>query len=378
MVLGMLFLTFSNADIQFAEKELTWKTYTTEKALPTTCQVKIIYWKEFAKVTLDENVEDFVMHVSSLRSRMTIHPAREAQLALLLAKQVTVPTKYSDFADVFLEKSANVLLELTGANEHLIKLEKGKQTPYGLIHNLGPVELETLKTYIKTNLANGFIWTSKSPAGALILFVRKPNGSACLCVDYQWLNNLTIENWYPLSLISESLDWLGRAKQFTQLDLTSTYHRMRIKEGDKWKTAFQTWYGHFEYHEMPFWLFNAPASFQGYINKILAKKLNIFVIVYLDDILIYIEDPGQAHVNAVRWVLKELRKNSLFANLKKCHFYKDEVRFLGYVVSAHRVKMKEERIDAVRIGLNQNPYLIFRFFSILPIFIVVSFKALVR
>ena len=99
---------------------------------------------------------------------------------------------------------------------------------------------------------------------------------------------------------------------------------------------------------MLFRLCNAPASFQGYINKILAKKLNIFVIVYLDDILIYTEDPGQAHVDAVRWVLEELRKNGLFANLKKCRFHKDEVRFLEYVMSAQGVRMEEKKIDAVK------------------------------
>ena len=134
---------------------------------------------------------------------------------MLLAKEVTVPTKYLDFADVFLEKSANVLPEQTGANEHVIKPEEGKQTPYGPIYSLGPVELETLKTYIKTNLSNGFIQTSKSPADAPILFVRKPNGNFCLYVDYQGLNNLTIKNWYPLSLIGESLDRLRQAKQLT-------------------------------------------------------------------------------------------------------------------------------------------------------------------
>ena len=223
---------------------------------------------------------------------MTIHPAREAQLALLLAKEVTVPTKYSDFADIFSEKSANVLPERTRANKHAIKLEKGKQPPYRPIYSLGLVELETLKTYIKTNLSNGFIQASKSPAGAPILFVRKLDGRFRLCVNYRGLNNLTIKNWYPLLLIGKSLNRLGRAKQFTQLDLTSAYHWMRIKEGDEWKTAFRTWYGHFEYQVMPFGLSNAPASFQGYINKILAEKLDIFVIVYLDDILIYTEDPG--------------------------------------------------------------------------------------
>ena len=109
---------------------------------------------------------------------------------------------------------------------------------------------------------------------------------------------------------------------------------MGIKEGDEWKTAFRTWYNHFEYKVMPFGLSNILASFQGYINKILANKLNIFVIVYFDDIFIYTKNPDQAYINAVWWVLKELRKNNLFAKLKKCRFHKDKVRFLGYIVSA--------------------------------------------
>ena len=301
VVLGMPFLTLSNADIKFAQKELTWRSYTTAEALPTTKRVEIIDRKEFAKAALDEHVEAFVVHVTSLSlNSMSIHPAREAQIASLVAEEVKIPTEYSDFSDVFSEEKASILPEATELNQHAIELQEGQQPPYGPIYSLGPVELEMLKTYIKTNLANGFIRPSKSPAGALILFVGKPDGSLRLCVDYRGLNNLTIKNQYPLPLIGESLDRLGRAKRFTQLDLTSAYHRMRIKEGDEWKTAFRTRYGHFEYQVMPFRLSNAPASFQGYINKILAEKLDIFVIVYLDDILIYTEDPGQGHVEAVR------------------------------------------------------------------------------
>ena len=261
VVLDMLFLIFSNADVQFAKKELIWRTYTTKKAFPTTRQVEIIDWKKFAKAAFNKNVEVVVMHVSSLGSRMTIHPATKAQLALLLAKKVTVPTKYSDFADVFLQKSANILLEQTGLNEHGNKLEESKQPPYGPIYSLGPVKLETFKTYIKTNLANGFIRALKSPASTPILFVHKLNDSLCLCVNYWGLNNLTIKNRYPLPLIGKSLDWLGQAKRFTQLKLTSAYHRMRIKEGNEWKTVFRTRYGHFEYQVMLFGLSNAPASF---------------------------------------------------------------------------------------------------------------------
>ena len=123
---------------------------------------------------------------------------------------------------------------------------------------------------------------------------------------------------------------------------------MRIREGDKWKTAFRTQYGYFKYQVMPFGFSNAPAIFQGYVNKILAEKLDVFVIVYLDDILIYTEDPGQAHVEAVWWVLDNLRRHGLFANLKKCRFHQDEVCFLGYVVSAQGIQMEDERIEAVK------------------------------
>ena len=279
---------------------------------------------------------------------MAIHPTRKAQMASLIAEKLQIPSEYSDFSNIFLEEKASILPEAIELNLHAIKLQEGQQPLYGPIYSLGPVELETLKTYIETNLANGFIRPSKSPAGAPILFVGKPDGSLRLCVDYRGLNNLTIKNRYPLPLIGESLDRLGRAKRFTQLDLTSAYHRMRIKEGDEWKTAFRTRYRHFEYQVMPFRLSNAPASFQDYINKILAEKLDIFVIVYLDDILIYTKDPGQGHVEAVRWVLDVLRRHRLFANLKKCQFHKDEVCFLGYIVSAQGVRMEDEQIEAVK------------------------------
>ncbi len=252
-----------------------------------------------------------------------MHPLKKAQIAHLKADKAPtkVLSKYADFADVFSPKLAAELPEHTGINDHAIELVDDRQPPYGPTYSLGPVELETLKAYIKNNLASGFIRLSKSPTRASILFDKKPDGSLSLCVDYQGLNNLTIKNWYPLLLVGELLNWLGRARHFTQLDLTNVYHRMRIREGNEWKTAFRTHYGHFEYQVMPFGLINAPAMFQDYINKILAEKLDVFVIVYLDDILIYTESEGEEHVQAVRWVLDQLRKHSLYANLKKCRFH---------------------------------------------------------
>ena len=238
-----------------------------------------------------------MVHFSALEAllgsaKRTIHSARAAQIAAL--KQDKAPTKvlpkYADYADVFSFDMAMELPENTGINKHAIELQNGMQPPYGQIYSLGLVELETLKTYIETHLKTGFIQPSKSPTGAPILFDRKPDGSFWLCVNYRSLNNLTIKNWYPLLLIGEALNRLGGAKQFTQLNLTSAYHRMWIKEGKEWKTVFRTQYPHFKYQVMLFGLSNVLASFQGYINKILAEKLDVFVIVYLDDIVIYTEN----------------------------------------------------------------------------------------
>ena len=351
MVLRMLFLTMSNADVDFQARNLQWRSYTTGDVLPTTRRVELIGKKEFVAAALDPEHEAFVFHVAALSVDPgdEVHPSRRAQIAHLKANEAPtkVPSEYADFADVFSSKLATELPEHTGINDHAIELVDDRQPPCGPIYSLGPVELETLKAYIENNLANGFMRPSKSPAGAPILFDKKPDGRLRLCVDYRGLNNLTIKNRYPLSLVGESLDRLGQARRFTQLNLTNAYHRMKIREGDEWKTVFRTHYGHFEYQVMPFGLTNAPATFQGYINKILVDKLDVFVIVYLDDILIYTESEGKEHIQAVQWVLDQLRKHSLYANLKKCHFHQDEVRFLGYIVSHQGIRMEEERIKAV-------------------------------
>ena len=136
------------------------------------------------------------------------------------------------------------LSEHTKMNDHAIKLEEDKQLSFGPIYSLRSIELEILKTYIKTSLANGFIRSFESSIGALILFNQKPDGSLRICVDYWDLNNITIKNQYLLLLIGKLLDWLGRARIFTQLNLTNTYYWMRICEGNEWKTAFWTQYSY--------------------------------------------------------------------------------------------------------------------------------------
>ena len=185
--------------------------------------------------TLNADNKTFVVHIAALAepTTMPIHPFCQALVAALTSEETGILAEYSDFSNVFSSDSQAELPEHSGINDYPINLLDNKQLPYDLIYSLGPVELEMLKTYIKANLASGFIRPSKSPAGAPILFVRKKDGSLRLCVDYRGLNNLTIKNCYPLPLIGESLNCLGRAKHFTQLDLTNAYHRMRIRKGDK-------------------------------------------------------------------------------------------------------------------------------------------------
>ena len=187
VVLGMLFLKISNANVAFDKETLTWKSYTTNKALPTNKRVQLVDPKQFVIAALDMDSKTFVVYVVIREyEEMAIDPVKKAQIeaqseaqiqngaqvgALLFNKApIEVPVEYSDYNDIFSAENAAELSENTGINEHAIKLENDKQPSFRPIYSLGPVELETLKTYIETNLANGFIRPSKSPAGAFIFF----------------------------------------------------------------------------------------------------------------------------------------------------------------------------------------------------------------
>ena len=153
--------------------------------------------------------------------------------------------------------------------DHPIDLKPGTEPPYMCIYNMSPAELKALDDYIKEALAKGWIHESQSPAGTPILFVPKKSSKLRLCIDNHGLNAITIKNRYPLPLISELLDRLSGSVVFSKIDLRNAYHRIRIREGDEWKTAFRTRYGHFEYLVLPFGLTNAPTTFQAYINHAL-------------------------------------------------------------------------------------------------------------
>ena len=160
----------------------------------------------------------------------------------------------------------------------------------GKLYNMSGPELKALKDYIDDMLGKGFIRASSSPAGAPVLFVKKKDGSLRLCVDYWALNKLTIKNRYPLPLIGTLVDQLRRAKIFTKVDLHAGYNNVHVAEGHEWKTAFRTRYGAFEYLVMPFGLTNAPSAFQFFMNNIFHNIVDVCVVSYLDDILIYSND----------------------------------------------------------------------------------------
>jgi len=256
-----------------------------------------------------------------------------------------IPQYYEDYHKLFLTATAEKLAERR-TFDHAIDLKPGAEPPWGPIYPMSAYQLDTLDKYLKEMLKQGKIVHSQSPAEAPILFVPKPDGKLRLCVDYRNLNKLMILNKYPLPLMGELKDRVAGAKIFTKLDLKDRYHLLRIREGDEWKTAFRTRYGHFEYKVMPFGLVNAPATFQAMMNKILREFLDHGVVVYLDDILIYSESEEE-HIELVKKVLAKLEEHQLAVSVTKSVFHVGSVEFLGYIVGINGVTMSERKVESV-------------------------------
>jgi hypothetical protein len=258
----------------------------------------------------------------------------------------SLPAEYAEFADVFEPKNAQKLPPHRPGIDHEIPLVPNAKPVFGSIYNMSESELLFLKEYIDKMVAKGFIRPSKSPFGSPVLFVKKPDGSFRLCVDYRKLNEITIKNRYALPLMSELFDRLKNAKYYTRLDMADAYNQLRIAAGDEYKTAFRTRYGHFEYLVMPFGLTNAPASFQSYANDCLREFLDIFCIVYLDDVLVY-SQTLEEHIAHVKRVLSRLREYGLTCKLSKCEFHSTSTSFLGFIVSPDGISMEPDRVVAI-------------------------------
>ena len=251
-----------------------------------------------------------------------------------------------EFADVF----ANDLPErkATGCTiQHHIDLEPGYTPPVRGLYRMSQSELQELKTILDDLLQKDFIAKSSSPFAAPILFVGKKDGSRRLCTDFRALNKITIKNRYPLPRIEDLQDCLYRAKVFSSIDLTSGYWQIPIRAEDQHKTAFRSRYGHYEWKVMPFGLCNAPATFQRFMNDIFRDLLDVCVVVYLDDILVFSRSKEE-HQQHLRQVLQRLREHHLVAKPKKCVLGQESIEFLGHVIGNGSLEMSSEKIKAIQ------------------------------
>ncbi len=309
--------------------------------------VSIVGAHAFAHLCNQDGVELFVMSFNPIPEEQELNnaaaavPSPDTQEPDLSA----IPPEYHDLADVFSEKEAKNL-PAHRPYDHKIPLEPGTSPPFGPIYPMSPAELETLRKYCEDNLNKGFIRHSQSPCGAPVLFVKKPDGGLRLCVDYRGLNKITTPNRYPLPLIGELLDRISRARYYTKVDVRDGFYRLRMALGEEWKTAFRCRYGLFEYTVMPFGLCNAPGTFQHYMNDTFREFLDKFLVIYLDDLLIY-SDTLAEHKKHVRAVLERLRDAGLYLKISKCQFHVQEVTFLGYVVGPNGIKMDPAKVEAI-------------------------------
>lgn len=257
-----------------------------------------------------------------------------------------IPKAYHEFLRVFGEEEFKALPPHRPYDIG-IDLAKDAKLPMGPIYSMTPSESKALREVLDEELRNGKIRPTKAPGGAPVMFVKKADGNLRLVVDYRKLNEITVKDKHPLPRQDDLMEKLQRAKIFTKLDLRWGFNNIRIREGDEVKTAFRTKYGTFEYLVMPFGLTNAPAVFQRFMNELFSDLIDVNVIVYIDDILIYSENPDH-HEEHVKEVLSRLMKNHLFCKPSKCTFSTTTVGYLGIVVTPEGISMEKEKVKAVK------------------------------
>ncbi|GJU11987.1 putative reverse transcriptase domain-containing protein [Tanacetum coccineum] len=315
----------------------------------------------YARTVIFGNVRqpEFVYHgssplksvklISAMKARTLISHGCQGFLASVMDTSLESPnienlSVVREFADVFPDELPGLppAREIEFGIELISGAEPISKAPY----RMAPVELKELKEQLQEMLENGFIRPSVSPWGAPVLFVKKKDGSMRLCIDYRELNRITIRNRYPLPRIDDLFDQLQGAKYFSKIDLRSGYHQLRVREQDISKTAFRTRYGHYEFLVMPFGLTNAPAVFMDLMNRIFHEYLDKFVIVFIDDILVYSKSEEE-HEQHLRIVLEILRQKKLYAKFSKCEFWLQRVAFLGHIVSADGIIMDPSKVEAI-------------------------------
>ncbi|GJY45488.1 putative reverse transcriptase domain-containing protein [Tanacetum coccineum] len=250
-----------------------------------------------------------------------------------------------NFPEVFLEDLPG--LPPTRQVEFQINLVPGAAPVARAPYRLAPSEMKELADQLQELSDKGFIRPSSSPWGAPVLFVKKKDGSFRMCIDYQKLNKLTVKNRYPLPRIDDLFDQLQGSSVYSKIDLRSGYHQLRVREEDISKTAFRTRYGHYEFQVMPFGLTNAPAVFMDLMNRVCKPYLDKFIIVFIDDILIYSKNK-QEHEEHLKIILELLKKEELYAKFSKCEFWIPKVQFLGHVIDNKGIHVDPAKIESVK------------------------------
>ncbi|GJU71577.1 putative reverse transcriptase domain-containing protein [Tanacetum coccineum] len=291
--------------------------------------------------------------ISSIRTQKYIDQGCQVFLIQMIKEERTkIPERriedvpvVRDFLEIFLEDLPG--LTPTCQVEFHIELIPGAAPVARAPYRLAPAEMKELAEQLKELSDKGFIRPSSSPWGAPILFVKKKDGSFRMCIDYRKLNKLTVKNRYPLPRIDDLFDQLQGSSIYSKIDLRSGYHQLRVREEDIPKTAFRTRYGHYEFRVMPFGLTNAPAVFMDLMNRVCKPYLDKFVIVFIDDILIYSRNEKE-HEEHLKTILELLKKEELYAKFSKCEFWINTVKFLGHVIDSSGIHVDPAKIEAVK------------------------------
>ena len=230
--------------------------------------------------------------------------------------------------------------------EHAIEVEEGSKPPHRPLYQMSPAELKATKAYVESMLKSGKIRRSSSPYGAPLFFVKEP-GKLRAVVDYRALNRITKRNNAPIPRTDEMFDRIGGASVFSRLDLKTGFNQIRMRPKDIEKTAFNTKYGQFEYLVMPMGACNAPATFQSLMNEIFHDCIDDFLVVYIDDLLIFSKDK-ESHFTHLETVLKRLEEHELYVSPKKCEFMRDEIDFLGLKIGKRGIRVNQEKVEILR------------------------------
>lgn len=257
-----------------------------------------------------------------------------------------LPPEYRNRKAAFSKQTADTLPAHTGV-DHKIELEKDLGYGYGPLYKQSVEELKVMKKYLEENLDKGFIVPSHAPFACPTLFVKKANGGLRFCIDFRKLNDITRKDQYPLPLIDELYARLATAQIYTKIDIQQAFHRIRMSPDSEEYTTFRTRYGSYKCKVMPFGLTNGPATFQRHMNNILFDYLDVFCTAYLDDIIIYSEDPLE-HAAHVHKVLERLEQHGLQADIRKCEFNVKRIKFLGFVVTTDGLEVDPEATECVR------------------------------